>query len=558
VKWLGRTLGTIEGRENVTQMLRGFIGALPDLHAAEQDIVANGNSVVVRYIVEATHHGKLLGLAPTGRRVRWDAVDAVVCGALEGADNEAANRKTHGVQLHPRRRPVAGKSAPRSHQPDSVDSHAGPGVRRRCRSGDRRRLVRQPEKGHKRNPRQAIQATQQVGVSVCFARVLLRPSGVGLAEIRFDVRRAFRLPEPIRRLSGPDPRNIDQIFWAKLLQPGQSLTDEDVLSTGHNYPAAMVRAVAIVWLFCGIRRDEIRRLRVGCVQRQTSDMGVPASNDVLTKDSVVFLNVPPNKTTPAFNKPVDTVVAELVEAWEQLRPTQPPMLDAKAAEMVQYLFAHRGRLLGMAFLNATLIPLLCRKAGVPEADARGKLTSHRARSTIASMLGNAKEPMTLLELQQWLGHRWPSSTQHYFQILPTKLGRAYADADYFRRNVRTVDVLIDEQTILSGAAANGEPWKYFDLGHGLCANPFYEQCPHRLACARCPFYRPKPSTLEANAEAITHLRQMTKMQQTLTLTDDELVALSEGADLLQALVDKLRDVPTPGGPTPRELENPAQ
>jgi hypothetical protein len=34
------------------------------------------------------------------------------------------------------------------------------------------------------------------------------------------------------------------------------------------------------------------------------------------------------------------------------------------------------------------------------------------------MLGNAKEPMTLLELQQWLGDRWPSSTQHYFQILP--------------------------------------------------------------------------------------------------------------------------------------------
>ena len=68
----------------------------------------------------------------------------------------------------------------------------------------------------------------------------------------------------------------------------------------------------------------------------------------------------------------------MVEAWEQLRPTQPPMLDAKAAEKVQYLFAHRGRLLGMAFLNATLIPLLCRKAGVPEADARGKLTSHRA------------------------------------------------------------------------------------------------------------------------------------------------------------------------------------
>jgi predicted ester cyclase len=75
VKWHGGTLGTIEGRENVTQMLRGLIGALPDLHAAEQDLVADSDSVAVRYIVEATHQGNLFGIQPTGRRVRWDAVD---------------------------------------------------------------------------------------------------------------------------------------------------------------------------------------------------------------------------------------------------------------------------------------------------------------------------------------------------------------------------------------------------------------------------------------------------------------------------------------------------
>src|SRR6266581_5251 len=75
VKWHGGTLGTIEGSENVTQMPRGFIGALPDLHAAEQDLVANGNTVAVRYVVEATHQGNLLGIPPTGRRVRWDALD---------------------------------------------------------------------------------------------------------------------------------------------------------------------------------------------------------------------------------------------------------------------------------------------------------------------------------------------------------------------------------------------------------------------------------------------------------------------------------------------------
>ena len=75
VKWHGGTLGTIEGRENVTQILRGFIGALPDLHAAEQDVVADGDGVAVRDVVEATHQGNLLGIPPTGRRVRWDAVD---------------------------------------------------------------------------------------------------------------------------------------------------------------------------------------------------------------------------------------------------------------------------------------------------------------------------------------------------------------------------------------------------------------------------------------------------------------------------------------------------
>ena len=62
----------------------------------------------------------------------------------------------------------------------------------------------------------------------------------------------------------------------------------------------MVRAVAIVWLFCGIRRDEIRRLRVGCVQRPTRDAGVPASNEVLSKDAVVFLDVPPNPAVEPY------------------------------------------------------------------------------------------------------------------------------------------------------------------------------------------------------------------------------------------------------------------
>jgi predicted ester cyclase len=75
VRWHGGTLGTVEGVGNLVALLRGFIGALPDLNAQEQDIVADGDTVALRFVVEATHKGELLGIAPTGRKVRWDAVD---------------------------------------------------------------------------------------------------------------------------------------------------------------------------------------------------------------------------------------------------------------------------------------------------------------------------------------------------------------------------------------------------------------------------------------------------------------------------------------------------
>src|SRR2546423_568254 len=63
--------------------------------------------------------------------------------------------------------------------------------------------------------------------------------------------------------------------------------------------------------------------------------------------------------------------------------------------------------------------------------------------------------MTLFELQAWLGHRSPASTQHYAQITPTTLTKAYTDAGYFARNLRTIAVLVDREAFVSGAAADG-------------------------------------------------------------------------------------------------------
>jgi predicted ester cyclase len=73
--WHGGSLGTISGADNVTGMLQTFIGALPDLSAVEQDIVASDDLVVMRLIVSATQQGDLLGMPATGKPVSWDAVD---------------------------------------------------------------------------------------------------------------------------------------------------------------------------------------------------------------------------------------------------------------------------------------------------------------------------------------------------------------------------------------------------------------------------------------------------------------------------------------------------
>ena len=230
---------------------------------------------------------------------------------------------------------------------------------------------------------------------------------------------------------------------------------------------------------------------------------------------------PPIRLLQRMPSRFDPILGHAVKAWEEIRPGQPAALDAKTSEMVHYLFSYRGQQIGTTYLNETIIPLLCRKAGVPEHDARGRITSHRARSTLATQLYNAKEGMSLFELMEWLGHRSPSATQHYAKITPTKLAKAYADADYFKRNVRTIEVLIDRTAVLSGAAAQGKPWQYYDLGHGLCTYNFFEQCPHRMACAKCSFYLPKEATATLLEEGKVNLH---RMRQEIKLTDDERIA----------------------------------
>ena len=368
----------------------------------------------------------------------------------------------------------------------------------------------------------------------------------GWIQRHFDPRRAFATPRSIMSQIGPDPRVIADEVWAKLLWAGLNLGDED-LPSGNHYPLRLVRALAVTWLFAGLRSNEIVRLRSGCVRWQQGQSESAVSAD---EPAVCILDIPPHKTGPAFSKPIDPLVGEAIAAWEAVRPEQPLLVDRFTGQHVAFLFSYRAAGVGAPYINNGLIPALCRKAGIPRRDARGAITSHRARSTIATHLFNAKEPMSLFELQAWLGHRYASSTQSYALITPATLARAYSDAGYFARNVRTIEVLVDRDAVLSGAAAAGKPWQFFDLGHGLCTYSFFEQCPHRMACARCDFYIPKESTKGQLLEGQVNLRRMLVE---IPLTEAERAAVEDGEQATERLLERLADVPTPAGPTPRAI-----
>jgi steroid delta-isomerase-like uncharacterized protein len=59
------------GIENLRQSVTDYITAFPDIHAAVDDMVAEGDKVVVRWTATGTHQGELMGIPPSGKQVTW-------------------------------------------------------------------------------------------------------------------------------------------------------------------------------------------------------------------------------------------------------------------------------------------------------------------------------------------------------------------------------------------------------------------------------------------------------------------------------------------------------
>ena len=61
--------GAKTGWEGMRDALIGIMNAFPDFRADIDDVIAEGDRVVVRMTVSGTHKGEFMGIAPTNKRV---------------------------------------------------------------------------------------------------------------------------------------------------------------------------------------------------------------------------------------------------------------------------------------------------------------------------------------------------------------------------------------------------------------------------------------------------------------------------------------------------------
>ena len=112
----------------------------------------------------------------------------------------------------------------------------------------------------------------------------------------------------------------------------------------------------------------------------------------------------PTRPGPRSPSPSTDSSARRSKRGRRSGPRSPSSPTARPASWPTCCSPTVARRSAASYINRVLVPLLCRKAGVPREDVRGAITGHRARATIATQLYNAKDPMSLFELQAWLGH----------------------------------------------------------------------------------------------------------------------------------------------------------
>jgi steroid delta-isomerase-like uncharacterized protein len=79
--------GIPRDREGVKQLTAMLHSAFPDFEATIDDIVAEGDKVVIRQTWRGTHKGEFMGIPPTGRSVSFGVIDIIRIAGGKGVEH---------------------------------------------------------------------------------------------------------------------------------------------------------------------------------------------------------------------------------------------------------------------------------------------------------------------------------------------------------------------------------------------------------------------------------------------------------------------------------------
>ena len=99
----------VRGPEAEKQLMDMYLSAFPDLRFTIEDMVAEGDKVVVRYSIRGTHKGELLGIPPTDKQVTLTSTETYRL--VEGKiDEQWVNMDTLGMMQQLGAIPAPGQS----------------------------------------------------------------------------------------------------------------------------------------------------------------------------------------------------------------------------------------------------------------------------------------------------------------------------------------------------------------------------------------------------------------------------------------------------------------
>jgi integrase len=339
-------------------------------------------------------------------------------------------------------------------------------------------------KGLLEKPLQARGIDLHIAVIRRFLTDLMRRPHVVLGEparrisLNFFPKEVLTTPDYVRRaIDKANPRDIDLRVWAKLTIAAATLSQGD-LPRGTRYPLSLQRALGLLWVTSARRPNELVRLRLDCLREdwnpemQSDEPSVMARSQSRQEQEgeekepskIYYLHVPTGKNRGPFWIWIPDYTANAINLWKQERPLQQQkQRDWKTNEETDLLFCYRDRKVAKDFLNESLIPTLCAKAGVDIEDAKGRITGHRGRSTRLTLLRN--NGVSLDDLAEYAGHADSKTIRAYARQNPIQLHQRIRKADDVSR---VIEGVIDME-----AAAGGLPALRWFIGYDMDGEPMY-------------------------------------------------------------------------------------